>query len=100
MESVFDAILKNGNGISVVSVLMIGVIAFIWAIESERLFTGGRGREMKKTIETQATALEAARTALRETERDLDRLTILYELRIGNGERDNIQWPTRNRNPA
>lgn len=81
MDAFFKALLENGNGISVVTVLLIGVATFIWAITTERLFTGGRGKEMQKTIAEQATALTEVNKELRETERELDKLTILNELR-------------------
>jgi hypothetical protein len=92
MEAFFKALLESGNGISVVTVVLIGATAFIWAIETERLFTGSRGREMKKTIETQAEALDLARTELHKTERDFDRISILYEIaRNGKGVEG---WPS------
>lgn len=81
MEAFFEAVLKNGNAISVVTVILLGSGLFIWAITTERLFTGGRGKEMQKTIAEQATALTEVNKELRETERELDRLTILNELR-------------------
>ena len=94
METVIDSLIKNGNGISVVTVLLIGIIVFVWAIETEKLFTGPRGREMQKTIAKQAEALEKANEALHDTERDYDRLTILYELLTKQGE---SVWPSSTR---
>lgn len=79
MEAVFDALIKNGNGISVVTVIMLGTIGFVWAISTERLFTGARGKEMQETIKTQAEALKEANKELHETERSLDRTQLLYD---------------------
>lgn len=80
METFFKTIIENGNTLSSVTILIVIFTAFVWAISTEWLFTGPRGREMKVTITKQAEALETVGKELREIERDYDKMEILFEL--------------------
>lgn len=80
MDSFLQALLTNADGLSAITVLLIGGSLFLWAIETERLFTGGRGRTMQATIDKQAATIETITKELNSVERDFDRVTILYEI--------------------
>lgn len=83
MEDVFVKLLEGGNTISVVTVVLVGAIAFIWAITTERLFSGPRGKEMQQTIKEQREALKEARDELRTVELDYERLRLFLDLQKG-----------------
>ena len=83
MEDVFIKIIEGGNAISVVTVTLLGAVAFVWAITTERLFSGPRGKEMQQTIKEQKEALEEARDELRSVELDYERLRLFIDLQKG-----------------
>lgn len=81
MDDFIQLVLSNANTLSIVVVLILVLAYYVWAMQTERLFSGPRGREMQKTITEQAQALRVANEALHDVELDYERLRVMYELR-------------------
>lgn len=80
MEGIVKALLENAENISVISVVLIGSVAFTWAVGTGKLLTAGQVAALKTSCDEQAAALKVAHSELRETEKLLIRLQAEKEM--------------------